>query len=94
MAASRESRIAAVATELGYSFDGEIKIGGNYTSVVLHGDMVYYKGFPLCQANESHEPRSGSIRFQTSLLLQRRRDQAHHIDPSSQVRTGQTTSGH
>lgn len=41
---SRETRFAAAAAALGYSFDGEIKIGGNYVSVVRHGDQVYVSG--------------------------------------------------
>jgi enamine deaminase RidA (YjgF/YER057c/UK114 family) len=41
---SRDTRFAAVQAELGYSFDGEIKIGGNYVSVVRHGDQVFVSG--------------------------------------------------
>lgn len=41
---SRETRFAAVEAALGYSFDGDIKIGGNYVSVVQHGDQVYISG--------------------------------------------------
>lgn len=41
---SRDTRFAAVAAELGYSFDGEIQKGGNYTSVVQHGDQIYVSG--------------------------------------------------
>lgn len=41
---SRETRFAAVAAALGYNFDGEIKIGGNYVPVVQHGDQVYVSG--------------------------------------------------
>lgn len=41
---SRETRFDAVAAALGYNFDGEIKIGGNYVSVVQHGDQVYVSG--------------------------------------------------
>jgi enamine deaminase RidA (YjgF/YER057c/UK114 family) len=41
---SRETRFAAAAAALGYNFDGEIKIGGNYVSVVQHGDQVYVSG--------------------------------------------------
>jgi enamine deaminase RidA (YjgF/YER057c/UK114 family) len=44
MEASRAARFAAIAAELGYSFDGEIKIGGNYVSVVKHGNEVYVSG--------------------------------------------------
>ncbi|WP_457280596.1 RidA family protein [Polaromonas sp. P5_D5] len=41
---SRDTRFAAVQAELGYSFDGEIKIGGNYVPVVQHGDQVFVSG--------------------------------------------------
>jgi enamine deaminase RidA (YjgF/YER057c/UK114 family) len=41
---SRDTRFAAVQVELGYSFEGEIKIGGNYTSTVQHGDVIYVSG--------------------------------------------------
>jgi enamine deaminase RidA (YjgF/YER057c/UK114 family) len=41
---SRQIRFAAIEKALGYSFDGEIKIGGNYTSTVQHGDVVYVSG--------------------------------------------------
>lgn len=41
---SRETRFAAIAAALGYNFDGEIKIGGNYVPVVQHGDQVYVSG--------------------------------------------------
>jgi hypothetical protein len=55
-----------------------------------------YKGFLLCQANEVFEPRSGSIHFwplcSCGLLLHSAH--AHRVDSSSQVRTGQTTTGH
>jgi enamine deaminase RidA (YjgF/YER057c/UK114 family) len=41
---SRDTRFATIEKALGYSFDGEIKIGGNYTSTVQHGDVVYVSG--------------------------------------------------
>ena len=41
---SRQTRFAAIEKDLGYSFDGEIKIGGNYTSTVQHGDVIYVSG--------------------------------------------------
>jgi enamine deaminase RidA (YjgF/YER057c/UK114 family) len=41
---SRESEFQAVARELGYDFNGEIKIGGNYTPVVIQGGQVYVSG--------------------------------------------------
>jgi enamine deaminase RidA (YjgF/YER057c/UK114 family) len=44
MPESRESKFAAIEAALGYSFSGEIKIGGNYVSVVQHGDLVFVSG--------------------------------------------------
>ena len=44
MSESRESKFAAVEAALGYSFAGEIKIGGNYVSVVRHGNQVFVSG--------------------------------------------------
>ena len=41
---THQSKFQSLANELGYSFDGEIKIGGNYTSVVRHGDTAYVSG--------------------------------------------------
>jgi enamine deaminase RidA (YjgF/YER057c/UK114 family) len=41
---SREARFREIADQLGYSFDGEIKIGGNYVSLVRHGDQVFISG--------------------------------------------------
>lgn len=41
---TREEQFQAVARELGYDFNGEIRIGGNYTPVVRHGDQVYISG--------------------------------------------------
>jgi hypothetical protein len=57
---------------------------------------LYYKGFPVCQANESHEPRSGSIDFLSSPHFDR---QLHTtfalvVDPSGQVAECKTTTGH
>lgn len=40
----REREFQAVAQELGYDFNGEIKIGGNYTPVVQHGGQAYVSG--------------------------------------------------
>jgi enamine deaminase RidA (YjgF/YER057c/UK114 family) len=42
--ATREEKFQAVAAQLGHSFEGEIKIGGNYTSVVRHGDQAFVSG--------------------------------------------------
>jgi enamine deaminase RidA (YjgF/YER057c/UK114 family) len=39
-----DARFLAVAQELGYSFDGEIKIGGNYTPVIQDGKHLYVSG--------------------------------------------------
>jgi enamine deaminase RidA (YjgF/YER057c/UK114 family) len=44
MTSTRETKFQALADQLGHSFDGEIKIGGNYTSVVRHGDQAYVSG--------------------------------------------------
>ena len=41
---SRDARFAAQEAALGYSFEGEIKIGGNYVSTLRHGDTVYVSG--------------------------------------------------
>jgi len=44
MQVSRDTRFKQVAQEIGHSFDGEIKIGGNYVSVVQDGSHVYVSG--------------------------------------------------
>jgi enamine deaminase RidA (YjgF/YER057c/UK114 family) len=41
---SADQRFNLVATQLGYSFDGEIKIGGNYVPLVRHNDEIYISG--------------------------------------------------
>ena len=41
---SRDSRFAAVEADLGYSFAGQIRIGGKYVSVVRHGDQAFVSG--------------------------------------------------
>jgi enamine deaminase RidA (YjgF/YER057c/UK114 family) len=41
---SREDAFQAVASELGYDFNGEIRIGGNYSPVVRHGHEIYVSG--------------------------------------------------
>jgi len=41
---TRAARFAALESSLGHSFAGEIKIGGNYVSVVQHGDQVFVSG--------------------------------------------------
>lgn len=39
-----DSRFTQAAASLGYSFDGEIKVGGNYVSVARDGNVVYVSG--------------------------------------------------
>jgi len=39
-----DQRFDELARRLGYSFDGEIKIGGNYTPLVVDGDVAYVSG--------------------------------------------------
>lgn len=41
---SRDARFLEQAQALGYSFDGEIKIGGNYVPLVRDGHHVYLSG--------------------------------------------------
>ena len=41
---TRDARFAAAAAGLGHGFDGELRIGGNYTPAVRHGDVVYVSG--------------------------------------------------
>ena len=41
---SRDEQFNAIAAELGYSFEGEIKIGGNYTPALRHAEYVYISG--------------------------------------------------
>jgi enamine deaminase RidA (YjgF/YER057c/UK114 family) len=44
MESTRQSRFNDMAHALGYSFEGEIKIGGNYVSTVLNGNEIYVSG--------------------------------------------------
>ncbi len=44
MSGSRDSNFAAIEAALSYSFDGEIKIGGNYVSVVRDNNQVFVSG--------------------------------------------------
>lgn len=44
MSQSRDFNFAAVETALSYSFAGEIKIGGNYASVIRHDNQVFISG--------------------------------------------------
>jgi enamine deaminase RidA (YjgF/YER057c/UK114 family) len=39
-----DSRFVEAAVGLGYSFDGDIRIGGNYVSVIRDGGVVYVSG--------------------------------------------------
>lgn len=41
---SRDEQFNKEAAALGYSFDGEIKIGGNYVPLVRDGNHVYLSG--------------------------------------------------
>lgn len=41
---SRDARFQAEANALGHSFDGEIKIGGNYVPVVRDGQQIFISG--------------------------------------------------
>lgn len=41
---SRDQAFANIAIQLGYDFGGEIKIGGNYVSVVRHGTQLFVSG--------------------------------------------------
>ena len=43
-AGSRDARFAAAEAALGHSFAGPIQVGGNYVSVVRHGDQVFVSG--------------------------------------------------
>jgi enamine deaminase RidA (YjgF/YER057c/UK114 family) len=44
MTQSADTRFLEQAQQLGYSFDGEIKIGGNYVPLVRDGDHLYVSG--------------------------------------------------
>ena len=39
-----DERFAQAALELGHRFDGEIKIGGNYSPVVRDGQQLFVSG--------------------------------------------------
>ncbi|OCR21475.1 endoribonuclease L-PSP [Pseudomonas syringae] len=41
---SADARFRQTAEELGYSFDGEIKIGGNYVPLIRHHNELYISG--------------------------------------------------
>lgn len=44
MERSRKALFDGIAKELGHSFDGEMRIGGNYVPAVQNGDEVYVSG--------------------------------------------------
>ena len=44
MPESRDTRFAAAEQALGHSFAGEIRVGGNYVSVVRHGGQAFVSG--------------------------------------------------
>ena len=41
---TREARFRTIAVELGYDFDGPIKVGGNYAPLVVHDKIAYVSG--------------------------------------------------
>lgn len=41
---SADQRFNLIAEQLGYSFDGEIKIGGNYVPLMRHNNEIYISG--------------------------------------------------
>ena len=41
---TRTQRFSAAEAELGYSFDGPIRIGGNYVPVIREGSLVHVSG--------------------------------------------------
>jgi len=41
---SSDARFAEAAAALGHSFDGELKVGGNYVGLLRDGDTVYVSG--------------------------------------------------
>ena len=41
---SRDARFAAAAKALGYSFEGEIRVGGNYAPLVRDGGLLWVSG--------------------------------------------------
>lgn len=41
---SADQRFNLIAEQLGYSFDGEIKIGGNYVPLIRHNNEIYISG--------------------------------------------------
>jgi enamine deaminase RidA (YjgF/YER057c/UK114 family) len=41
---SADARFQEAAAALGYSFDGELKVGGNYVPLLRDGDLAYVSG--------------------------------------------------
>jgi enamine deaminase RidA (YjgF/YER057c/UK114 family) len=41
---SCDARFRKACEQLGYDFDGEIRIGGNYVSLIRHQDQIYLSG--------------------------------------------------
>jgi len=41
---TREERFQQIAKELGYGFDGEIKVGGNYSPLIQYESTIYISG--------------------------------------------------
>jgi enamine deaminase RidA (YjgF/YER057c/UK114 family) len=41
---NRQSKFNEIAAALGYSFEGEIKIGGNYVSTARHDNQIFISG--------------------------------------------------
>ena len=39
-----ESKFKEAAASLGYSFDGDIRVGGNYVSIIRDGNVLYVSG--------------------------------------------------
>ena len=44
MKQTREDRFNAIAQRLGYDFDGELLIGGHYTSLIAHAGIIEISG--------------------------------------------------
>ena len=40
----REARFEQIAKQLGFNFDGEIKVGGNYAPLIQHQKTIYISG--------------------------------------------------
>jgi enamine deaminase RidA (YjgF/YER057c/UK114 family) len=62
---SRDTKFVEEAAALGYSFDGEIKIGGNYVPLVRDGNRIYISG--QIPRVESEVVVTGAVGAETSL---------------------------